>query len=77
MSVPAVSWRRLPDGGCVASVGGEDRAAFSTPEDARDYIERLLARDRVAARVEQIVRGYHRGTMAEVVGEGNGHIDGA
>ena len=62
MSLPQITLRSLPDGGYVVA----ERAAFSTMAEAAAYFDKLLARDRVQARVEEIAREHHRGTMAEV-----------
>lgn len=74
MSVPQITLRSLPDGGYVVA----ERAAFSTMAEAAAYFDKLLGRDRVHARVEEIAREHHRGTMAETaIAEGNGYCDGA
>lgn len=74
MSLPQTTLRSLPDGGYVVA----ERAAFSTMAEAAAYFDKLLARDRVRARVEEIARDHHRNTMAEAaVAEGNGYCDGA
>lgn len=74
MSVPQITLRSLPDGGYVVA----ERAAFSTMAEAAAYFDKLLARDRVQARVEEIAREHHRGTMVETLpAEGNGYCDGA